>query len=204
VLPPGEQKRPTCTSQGSADLPAATPSPVSHSARGVCRGRLPGGAGAVLRGEDGSDTAVPPREEHVVECYRARRRVRLARHPAAMHRGGLRPGVGPSVQFESAKTRHESANTASLLNDGSFIPNHSSLKERAGVKRGFGLRFGVCGGVCKAWRNGPVAPPFSGRVPCSCGRAPTACVGNPGSECMSGIGPIARRILMPRYLSAVK
>jgi hypothetical protein len=27
---------------------------------------------------------------------------------------------------------------------------HSSLKERAGVKRGFGLRFRVRGGVCRA------------------------------------------------------
>ena len=55
-----------------------------------------------------------------------------------------------------------------------------------------------------AGRGEMVTPPFSARVPCSCGRAPTACVGNPGSECMSGIGPIARRILMPHYLSAVK
>ncbi len=31
-----------------------------------------------------------------------------------------------------------------------FIRVHSSLKERAGVKRGFGLRFRGCGGVCRA------------------------------------------------------
>ncbi len=40
---------------------------------------------------------------------------------------------------------------------------HSSLKERAGVKRGFGLRFRGCGGDCRACGNGPVAPPLSPR-----------------------------------------
>ena len=42
---------------------------------------------------------------------------------------------------------------------------HSSLKERAGVKRGFGLRFRGCGGVCRACGTGPVALPFSAQVP---------------------------------------
>ncbi len=48
---------------------------------------------------------------------------------------------------------------------------HSSLKERAGVKRGFGLRFSRSWTVCRACGNGPVAPPFSAQVPCSCERA---------------------------------
>jgi hypothetical protein len=47
---------------------------------------------------------------------------------------------------------------------------HSSLKERAGVKRGFGLRFRGGGGICRACWTGPVAVPFSAQVPCSCER----------------------------------
>jgi hypothetical protein len=59
--------------------------------------------------------------------------------------------------------------TRGSVSDGARV--HSSLKERVGVKRGFGLRFRGCGGVCRACENGPVAPPFPAQVPCSCERA---------------------------------
>jgi hypothetical protein len=54
-----------------------------------------------------------------------------------------------------------------VVGDGPNLPTFrfSSLKERAGVKWGFGLQFHVGGAVCRAWLTGLVTLPFSAQVP---------------------------------------